>query len=155
MHHPVYTDVGVDQDCPLCAVMFAVAMRDPDEKVLEYARSLDPNAGFYLYLDDCYILASPNAIHRILDFAANASAEIGLEINPAKKQVWCHAADALPQALRQYYTENFRVLKPALQAPGDVEHQGATVKREGGNLDQEVQSLTSRLCGLVKSGLDR
>ena len=53
VRHAVSTDVGVDQGCPLGAFMFATAMRDPAEDVLRFARSLDPHAGFYMYLDDC------------------------------------------------------------------------------------------------------
>ena len=69
----VPTDMGVDQGCPLGAFMFAMAMRDPAERVLQYARSLDPNAGFHMYLDDCYILADPSCIHAVMDYAVEAS----------------------------------------------------------------------------------
>jgi len=156
-HHIVPTDRGVDQGCPLGAFMFAVAMRDLAEKVLQFARSLDPTAAFYMYLDDCYFVASALIIQQIVEFAAISFREIGLEIKLGKTQSWCHHKEALPVNLQQYYTDDFRVLKRALKTPGDLEHQGAPVLEASGDLGREVErlsSLTYRLCDLVRAGLD-
>ena len=68
LRHSVSTDVGVDQGCPLGAFMFATTMRDPADRVLRSAKSLDANAAFYMYLNDCYILAAPRVVDRIMDF---------------------------------------------------------------------------------------
>ena len=45
---------GVDQGCPLGALLFAIGIRAPIEYVLEYARSVDENSDLLFYLDDGY-----------------------------------------------------------------------------------------------------
>ena len=125
--------------------------------MLQFARSLDPNAGLYMYLDDIYILADPAYIHTVMDFAVEAFGSIGLEVKPSKTQAWCALRDRLPQSLQTYFVEEFKVLKKALTVPGDLEHQGAGIQGASGTLDKEMQrldALTSRLLVLVQNGLD-
>jgi hypothetical protein len=95
-HHEIAAGCGVDQGCPLGAFMFAVTMREPAEKVLEYARTLDSNAAFYMYLDACYIIAKPEVMEHILQYLQSVFAEIGLEINPTKTKAWCARPAELP-----------------------------------------------------------
>ena len=155
--HKVDAGVGVDQGCPLGAFIFAVAMRDPAEAVLAFAKTLDVHAAFYMYLDDCYVVAHPGVIGQILDFAVAEFGGIGLEVNPAKTVAWCSSRDSLPVPLQACYQETLRVLKRSLKVPGDVEHQGLPLSTAQGNLDCEVerfQRLTRRLIDLVASGLD-
>ena len=155
--YEVHTGEGVDQGCPLGAFIFAVTERDPADKVLQFARNLDVNSDLYMYLDDLYIVAHPSVMTQILDYAAIEFREIGLEINPSKTHAWCANPDSLPPSLRACYQDDFKVLKRALRAPGDTEHQGVRVVVAQSNLDREIgrlQKLTQRLVALVKAGLD-
>ena len=45
--HEVPAARGVDQGCPLGALRFALAMRDPIEEILRFARQLDPHAALF------------------------------------------------------------------------------------------------------------
>ena len=81
--------------------MFAAALRDPAEDVLRFARSLDPNAGFYMYLDDCYFLAAPQHLHTIMEYAVAAFGAIGLEVKLSKTQVWCAQRESLHAHMQQ------------------------------------------------------
>ena len=155
--HEVRTDCGVDQGCPLGAFLFAVTMRDPAQQVLDYARALDENAAFYMYLDDCYIVARPAVIGQIANKAAEVFASIGLEIHPGKTSAWCSQRSLLPAELQPYHSDQFCVLKRALRMPGDVAHQGLPLSPAQSTLQKEMtrlETLTSSLQAAVGKGLD-
>ena len=57
--------VCVDQGCPSGACLFFVAMWKRAEQVLQHARSQKASAAFYMYLNDCYVVASPEASENI------------------------------------------------------------------------------------------
>lgn len=155
--HEVETDEGVDQGCPLGAFIFAVTTRDPAEKVLDFARALDAYAAFYMYLDDCYIVALPDVMERIVQYVQVVFSEIGLELNVQKTQAWCLRQTDLPQSLQPHYREDFKVLKRALRVPGDADHQGIPIVSPQSTLQNEIvrlQRLTQALAKAVKNGLD-
>ena len=118
---------GVDQGCPLGSLLFALALRDPMEEVLAFAKSLDPNAALYFYLDDGYIVATGDAIQQILRHLQITFDKVGVQLNISKLQSWSADASVVPEALRPYQVVGIKVLGKVLGAPGDQEHQGLPV----------------------------
>ena len=156
--HDVFASCGVDQGCPLGALLFALATRDPSDEVLRFARSLDANADLFFYLDDGYLAVSPAHVERIFKFFEDAFKKVGCEVNLGKLKVWARDASIIPEPLRAYHSEEVKVLGRIIDVPGDDSHQGLPVGPAEQTLDKEInrlKSIAGQLVSLVKAGLDR
>ena len=134
------TNAGVDQGCPLEAFLYAVGTRSSGERVLQYARSLDPSSALYMYLDGVYVVAWSDCIDQILAKALEEFAKVGLKINEGKTRSWCAGPSSLSPLLRPTYREQFVVLNKALVTLGDSQHQGLS-------LDSGTEILAPRFRG--------
>ena len=155
--HKIEASRGVDQGCPLGALLFAITIRDTIEKILERARALDPNSSLHFYLDDGYLTVKPEHAEEAIQFLEQEFLKLGLKLNMSKLQVWCQDRSLVPSTMAQHYTEDFRVLKRFLVTPGDTDHQGLPLQTSPQTLDKEInraQQLTAGLLRLVKAGLD-
>ena len=156
----VHAKRGVDQGCPLGALLFASVMRDPTEATLEYARSLDPKAAVYFYLDDGYVLCDKSCVERVLSFIKRTFATIGASVNERKLQVWASDRSLIPAPLNPYLMQNIKILGKKLSAAGDDTHvhEGLPVLSAAHSLDGEIsrlQALGEKLGHLMQAGLDR
>ena len=62
-------------------------------------RALDPSVGVLSYLDDIYIVVSPDAAGTALEAVDRAFAPLGLTLNPDKCKWWCGQAVNVPVGL--------------------------------------------------------
>jgi len=99
--------VGLDQGCPLSPALYSIAVRDVLDTVQETMRQIDPSASVTAYLDDTYLTGTPEAVRYGMHSFAALTARLGLKVHPNKTKVWAphHAAESLPDELRQFRTE--------------------------------------------------
>ena len=67
--------------------------------VRDELRALDPSVGILSYLDDIYIVITPDAAGSALAAVDRAFAPLGLTLNPDKCKWWCGQAATVPVSL--------------------------------------------------------
>jgi hypothetical protein len=157
--HTIKVEKGVDQGCPLGALLFAIAIRDAAHRALDIAHQADPDASLLFYLDDGFLLISAEHSDIVLSHLINEFSNIGISLNLSKLQVRAPCGlseDALPQGLKDYRVLTLNCLGKKLQAPGDGDHEGLQTDLTCGTLGPEterLESLTSKWEQLVSAGL--
>ena len=109
--HTIFADRGVDQGCPLGALLFALTLRDAADAVLKHARELDPAAALYMYLDDGYLVVRADISETVLQHLQAEFGKLGIKLNLSKLQVWAPNVEVVPPCFAAYYTSEFKVLK--------------------------------------------
>ena len=95
----IHAERGVDQGCPFSPALFAILIADALAAVRDELRALDPSVGILSYLDDIYIVVSPEAAGAALAAVDRAFAPLGLTLNPDKCKWWCGQAVNVPVGL--------------------------------------------------------
>ena len=80
---------GVDQGCSLAAFGFAAAVAPETQHVISNIRTnLDNGAKLFTYLDDWYLWIRPAFINVALQNIKTQIANVNLELQPSKIQIW-------------------------------------------------------------------
>ena len=79
---------GLDQGCPMSALLWCVGTACWISAIERAARSVDPNAIVLAYLDDLIIISTPAGLLRAQRAAAEEGLPLGLSLNVSKSEVY-------------------------------------------------------------------
>ena len=95
----IHAQRGVDQGFPFSPALFATLIAGALERVRAGPRLLDESAAVLSYLDDIYIVVSPEHAGRARNYVEQAVSPLGLALNVAKCKWWCGQASVAPTRL--------------------------------------------------------
>ena len=95
----IHVQRGVDQGCPFSPALFATLIAGALERVRAGLRILDESAAVLSYLDEIYIVVSPEHAGRALNYVEQAFSPLSLTLNVAKCKWWCGRAGVAPTGL--------------------------------------------------------
>ena len=105
----VVQTVGLDQGCPWSPGLYSVTVAEPLQRVDSELKSLDAHAFVCAFYDDTYLVGTPRATEAGLAKLQQVLAEVGLELNVAKTQVWSPNTElVLPRTLARYRVEQLK-----------------------------------------------
>ena len=99
--------VGLDQGCPLSPALYGIAVRDALESTEEAMRAVDEKARVKAFLDDTYLIGSPEATDAGATSFNSKMEAMGLKLRLDKTKIWSPTVpkERLPILLQPYWTE--------------------------------------------------
>jgi hypothetical protein len=79
---------GVDQGCPLSPALFAIGIAPALEELRTELRKVDERSHVLSYLDDIYIVITPEHVTKALTQVRKSFTPLGLELHAGKQRVW-------------------------------------------------------------------
>ena len=163
--------VGLDQSCPWSPGLYSVTVAETLQTIDAELKKENPHAFACAFYDDAYLVGMPKAVAGGLERLRQVLAEVGLELNVAKTQVWSPDPElALPRSLSHYRAEQLKCVGAAVplrqgrqRGPGARRLEGRPhrarlcVSGLGGIQNQEKSisrlsaSSTGRACRLLTS----
>ena len=92
----IHAQRGADQGCPCNPALFATLIAGALERVRAGLRLLDESAAVLSYLDDIYIVVSPEHAGRAMNYVEQAFSLLGFTLSVAKCKWWCGQAGVAP-----------------------------------------------------------
>ena len=87
--HDIHQHEGGEQGDPLMPLLFSLAIHDALQRVKE---GLFPGELLFAFLDDVYVVCSPNRVRAVFDMLARELSEhAGIQLNEGKTRVWNRA----------------------------------------------------------------
>ena len=92
--HTIRQNEGGEQGDPLMPLLFALGIHDALKKVSE---RLHGDEDLCAFLDDVYLLCSPERVRTLHDALSEALAEVGIQLHTGKTRVWNKAGQRPPR----------------------------------------------------------
>ena len=114
---------GVDQGCPIVAFGFAATVAPQTQEIINNIRNnLDGQAQLYTYLDDWYLWIIPTHISTALDIIQRQSAQLNLELQKTKIQIWrANCQEIIDEQYASITKSTMNCLGGHLKIQGDAE----------------------------------
>ena len=140
---------GVHQGDPLGPALFSIAM----QLILEDLQSHNTEVTILAYLDDVYLLGSPDRVFHVFERLRSAFSDINLMIEEKKCEIYCSSSPLLSTISQSTSipatSQGCRILGTPIGSSSYIIESCADVAQSGSNLCGKLLQLQDPQCGML------